>query len=73
MNGRKIFMGKDWNYVKVGMHKGYVKRDVLRSKRPLCFQDMYPKFFDSFDLDLSELYYWGRLYGQYIQGRSRVR
>jgi len=73
IEGKKIFMGADWNYVKVGIHLGFIKKDILVTQRPKCFQDEYPKFFDSFDLNISELYYWGRLYDHYIRGRSRVK
>jgi len=48
-------------------------KDYLSAKRPTCFQGKYPKFFDALNLDLAELYYWGRLYDHYIQGETRVQ
>jgi len=62
-----------WNYVSVGPYEGYIKASFLSSSKPECFQDKYPKFFDNFDLDLSELYYWGRLSDLYYFGKSKVK
>ena len=71
--GNKVFFNKVWNFVKIGPYEGYIRKDYLASKRPKCFQDRYPKFFDNLEIDLSELYYWGRLYDHYFTGKSRVR
>ena len=30
-------------------------------------------FFDGLNLDINDLYYWARLYDQYVQGKSKVR
>ncbi len=62
-----------WLPVSVGPYDGYVAADSLSEKRPDCFQDRYLKFFDAFGMELSELYYWGRLNDQYVTGKSRVR
>lgn len=64
---------KHWSRVKVGPHSGFIEKNFLLNKRPKCFQDNYPRFFDQFTLDISELYYWGRLYDHYVQGKSRVQ
>jgi len=72
--GRAVTLfNKIWHYVKVGPYEGYIDKKYLASSKPDCFQDRYPKFFDSLELDLTELYYWGRLYDQYVFGKSRVR
>lgn len=63
----------DWNYVQVGPYKGYMMISHLTDKRPTCMQDQYPRFFDSVGLELTDMYYWGKLNDQYISGRSRVR
>lgn len=68
----RVLFNDIWLYVKVGGYEGYINKNFLSNSKPLCFQDSYPKFFDQFDLDLTELYYWGRLYDQYIQGKSKV-
>lgn len=69
----KVVAGPEWAYVQVADYKGFILKDYLSEKRPDCFQGQYPKFFDSLNLDLSELYYWGRLYDHYIQGDTRVK
>src|SRR5665647_2608405 len=56
----KVFAGPEWAYVEVADHRGFILKDFLATKRPECFQGKYPKFFDALNLDLSELYYWGR-------------
>ncbi|MCK5073467.1 MAG: SH3 domain-containing protein [Bacteriovoracaceae bacterium] len=63
----------DWKFVKVGPYKGYIHKKALSAKKPLCFQDRYPKFFDLFELDPSEQYYWGRLFDQYVRGKSKLK
>jgi hypothetical protein len=69
----KVSVSKEWAYVQVANHKGFVLKQNLSEKRPDCYQGKYPKFFDALNLDLSELYYWGRLYDHYHQGESRVQ
>lgn len=68
----KVEVGPEWAYVQVADHRGFILKHFLSEKRPDCFQGKYPKFFDALNLDLSELYYWGRLNDQYIQGETRV-
>lgn len=67
-----IKMG-NWVKVKVGAQNGYLPMSFLSTKRPKCFQDKYPRFFDKFALGPTDLYYWGRLYDQYVIGKSRVQ
>jgi hypothetical protein len=69
----KVSVGSEWAYVQVADYRGFVLKEYLASKRPECFQGKYPKFFDAFNFDLSELYYWGRLYDQYYQSETRVQ
>jgi hypothetical protein len=69
----KVHAGSEWAYVQVADYKGFVLKEYLSEKRPDCFQGQYPKFFDALNLDLSELYYWGRLYDHYVQGETRVK
>jgi hypothetical protein len=68
----KVSVSAEWAYVQVADQRGFILKEFLSDKRPECLQGKYPKFFDAFNLDLSELYYWGRLNDQYIQGESRV-
>lgn len=71
----KVFEQKmgDWVRVQVANQIGYLPQQSLSSKQVKCFQDAYPRFFDQFELNPSELYYWGRLYDQYVIGKSRVQ
>jgi hypothetical protein len=62
-----------WTYVKVGGERGYVQTNFLEAKRPVCLQEKYPKYYNSLGLSISEMYYWGRLYDQYLQGKSKIR
>ena len=62
---------KDWSYVQVGEDVGYIQSDYLNLERPTdCFQSKYPVFFQSLNLDLSDLYYWGRIYDHSIEFTS---
>ncbi|HLT22026.1 MAG TPA: hypothetical protein VKZ84_01215 [Bacteriovoracaceae bacterium] len=69
----KVVINPSWAYVEVADYRGFIRKEFLSEKRPDCFQGRYPNFFDGLNLDLSELYYWGRLYDQYIQVETRVR
>ncbi|HXH76030.1 MAG TPA: hypothetical protein VNJ08_13755 [Bacteriovoracaceae bacterium] len=69
----KVSAGPEWAYVHVADYKGFILKEFLSEKRPECFQGKYSKFFDAMNLDLAELYYWGRLYDQYIQGETRIQ
>ncbi len=71
--GKEFVPNDNWIFAKVGAYEGFVMKEYLNKQKANCFQDRYPKFFDSFDMDLSELYYWGRLYDQYVTGKSKVR
>ena len=62
-----------WRYVQVGEDKGYIQSQFLVRKRPECLQEKYPKFYNKFELNLSEMYYWGRLYDLYLQGKSKIK
>lgn len=69
----KVSVSPEWSYVQVAEYRGFIMKQFLSEKKPECFQGKYPKFFDSFNMDLSELYYWGRLYDHYVQGETRVQ
>ncbi|MBP9679989.1 MAG: SH3 domain-containing protein [Bacteriovorax sp.] len=69
-----ILYGEDkWNFVSVGPYEGYLMADYLTEKKNDCFEEQYSKFFDGLNLDINDLYYWARLYDQYVQGKSKVR
>lgn len=62
-----------WIKVKTAGKEGFIFKKFLQNKRPKCFASKFPKFFNALDLDISEMYYWGRLYDQYIDGRTKVQ
>ena len=69
-----ILYGEDkWHLVSVGPYEGFVMADYLSEKKNSCFEEEFPKFFDGLSLDINDLYYWARLYDQYVQGKSKVR
>ena len=57
---------KDWLFVQTGDKKGYIAKKYLSKTRPECFQKKYNQFYNDLSLNLSDLYYWARLYDQYI-------
>jgi hypothetical protein len=69
----KVSVAPDWAYVEVADYRGFILKQFLETKRTECFQGKYPKFFDALNLDLAELYYWGRLNDHYVQGETRVK
>jgi len=70
--GREEY-GKGFYKVKVGPYEGYISKLYLNDKKPNCFQDKYPRFFDNLELSLTDMYYWGKLYDQYVYGRSTIQ
>ena len=64
---------KKYYFVKVGPYDGYILKKLLSSKRPHCFQDKFPRFFDQFEMDITQMYNWGRLYDLYLTKRTRVQ
>jgi hypothetical protein len=68
-----VLYGDNWNLVTVGPYEGYIMSDYLSDKKNVCFEEEYSKFFDGLELDINDLYYWARLYDQYVQGKSKVR
>lgn len=64
---------QNWFMAEVGAHKGYLLEDHLSTKRPECFQSTYPNFFNHLNLDLAQMYYWGRLYDQFIDFEVKVQ
>jgi len=64
---------KQWRYVKAGPYKGYIRDNLLLDSKPNCPQEMYSQFFDELKLEISDFYYWGKLYDNYLKGKSKVR
>lgn len=70
-NGEKSL--DDWVMIRVGPYEGYLPEKAISEKKVDCFQDRYIKFFDNMDLQLSDMYYWGRFYDQVVEGKSKVK
>ena len=72
--GHKVRVEKldqEWSLIKVGPYKGYIKKSFLNKKKPICFQDKFPKFFDEFNIKLTEMLYWAQLNDQYFEGKTK--
>jgi hypothetical protein len=57
---------KEWIKVKAGGDIGYIHDSFLSTVPAACFQDKYSLFVNALNLDLTDLYYWGRLFDQFI-------
>ena len=62
-----------WLYVAMANKKGFVHESLFSQKRPNCFQNRFPRFFDKFELDVSQMYYWGKLYDHFVMEKTQVR
>lgn len=67
------YIDPNWTMVNVGPYDGFIMTDYLTDKKNECFEEEYPKYFDGLNLDINDLYYWARLYDQYVQGKSKVK
>ncbi len=63
----------NWTLVSAGPYEGYMLSDYLSDKKNTCIEEEYSKFFDGLELDINDLYYWARLYDQYVQAKSKVQ
>lgn len=61
---------QSWKKVKAGLHTGFIASYFLQKERPNCFQDKYPRFYDSLKLSVTEFYFWARLYDNYIINKT---
>jgi len=66
-------MPPGWIIARVGDDQGFIQSRFLSEKRPDCFQEKYPKFYLNLNLDLTDMYYWGRLNDQYLLEESKVK
>jgi hypothetical protein len=67
-------LSADWSLVQFGDDRGYIKSEYLSDSRPKnCFRGKYPKFYEGLNLDVKEIYYWGKLYDQYEEGESSIQ
>lgn len=68
-----LYGENNWYMVSVGPYEGYIMVNYLGDKKNVCFEEEYSKFFEGLNLSITDLYYWARLYDQYVQGKSKVR
>ncbi len=70
--GHEIISG---NYLKVqvGPYIGHIDKIYLSPKKEKCFSDKYPKFFNDLNLSITDMFYWGKLNDQYVQGKSKIQ
>jgi|GEM_PF-531950 len=68
-----LLVNKEWYFVRVANYDGYLHKDILSEKRVECFQDKYPRFFESLNLEVNDLFYWGKIHDHFITGRSKVK
>jgi len=73
LESSKVSVSPEWSYAEVSGHQGFILKKDLAEQRPDCLQSKYPKFFDGLNLDLSDLYYWGRLNDQFIEFETRAQ
>lgn len=70
MNKSNASLEKDWESVSFGDKKGYVYIKHLSNYKPSCLQEDYPAFFQALELDLTEIYLWGKLGDHFIEFES---
>lgn len=56
-----------------GEANGFLSKNIFSKEKESCLQNKYPKFFNLLNLELTEMYHWGKLYDQYITVKTRVR
>ncbi|MBF0359583.1 MAG: hypothetical protein HQK49_01135 [Oligoflexia bacterium] len=63
-----------WALVNSEKVDGYIMKAFISEQRNnSCFQNIYPQFFNLLNLDVTQIYYWGRLQDHFISGKSKVK
>ncbi|MBF0205542.1 MAG: hypothetical protein HQK53_01500 [Oligoflexia bacterium] len=70
---QKESLPEEWVFAEGENTFGYLQKKMLSAEKPDCFQNKYPKFFDGLNLNITEIYYWGKLHDQYIAGKTKVK
>lgn len=65
-------LSERWHRIKVASLEGYIKAEFLSRNKVNCLQDRYVRFFSNLKLEISDLYYWGKLYDQFLSGRVGI-
>jgi hypothetical protein len=61
-----------WLLVSSGPYEGYIHQDFVSDQKPNCFADRYPRFLNALELEVTDQFYWGKLYDQYDRGRTKT-
>ena len=72
-SGERSVFNKEWVYVSAGPYEGYIKKEYISDDDPECLQDRYSKFFDRLSLDITDMYYWGKLYDHFVKRKTKAR
>ena len=67
------FNSGEWFYASVGEDKGYIHSQFLQTSRPNCFQEEYLRFYQKLNLDITDMYYFGRLQDHYLKATTRAQ
>ena len=62
----------EWDIVKASGRDGFLRQDFLSPKRPPCFEKKYPIFVQKFGLGIDDLFFWGKLYDNYVFGKVKL-
>jgi hypothetical protein len=63
----------EWVKLQTGNYIGFVRKDFISNDQPSCFNNKYLKFVEKFNLEITDKYNWGRLYDNYVWGKSKVK
>ncbi len=73
--GQKVKIVKeknDWLYVTSGSYKGYALKRNFSDQKLLCFSHTHSKLYNKIDLNMQEVYKFGRLEDLFIYGEPEL-
>jgi hypothetical protein len=62
----QLLFSDEWEMIKSGSFSGYMLKAHLSAQKVTCLQQQYPQFFDTLELDLTTMTYWGKLKEQLL-------
>lgn len=62
-----------WKFISAGPYEGYLPEKFISTERPECFQDKYARFYEAFDLSITEMHFWGRLYDHFLIEKTELQ
>lgn len=69
---RSIF-NERWKFISTGPYEGYLPKSFISNSKPECFQDKYTRFFELFDLSITDMHFWGRLYDHFLIEKTELK